>query len=118
MDKVIDKVAALGVPGLVLVVAMALTGFSGAAAITTALAALGGPLGMFGGIVGLVILALLSRALAQYGFAAIFKGVLNRLKAKGMTNEEIKETVDGYSFVSSDLKRKLTEYVDMWGSPT
>ena len=79
MDKVIDKIAALGVPDLVLVVAMALTGFAGAAAITTRLAALGGPFGMLGGIALLVILALVSKALAQYGFEAIFKGVLNRL---------------------------------------
>lgn len=118
MDKVIDKIAALGVPGLVLVVAMAVSGVTGAAAITTGLAALGGPLGMLGGIAALLILALIGRALAQYGFEALFKGVLNRLKAHGMTNDEIKKTVDGYWFVSSGLKRKLTDYVDMWGSPT
>lgn len=41
MDKIISKVAALGVPGLILVVAIAASGLSGAAAITVALAALG-----------------------------------------------------------------------------
>ena len=95
---------------------MALTGFTGAAAITTGLAALGGPLGMLGGIALLVILGLIGRALAQYGFEAVFKGVLNRLKANGMTNDEIKTTVDGYWFVSSDLRRKLNDYVEIWGS--
>jgi hypothetical protein len=50
LDTVASKIAALGVPGLVLVVAMAFTGFAGAAAITAALAMLGGPLGMLGGI--------------------------------------------------------------------
>lgn len=45
MDKVTDKIAALGVAGLVLVVAMGLTGFTVAAAITTGLAAIGGPWG-------------------------------------------------------------------------
>ena len=114
----IDKIAALGVPGLVLVVAMALTGFTGAAAITTGLAALGGPLGMLGGIALLVILGLIGRALTQYGFEAIFKGVLDRLKANGMANDEIKTTVEGYWFVSSELKRKLNDYVEMWGSAT
>ena len=117
VDKVIDKIAALGVPGLVLVVAMALSGWAGAAALTTGLAALGGPFGMLGGIAVLLILALISKALAQYGFKAVFKGVLNRLKAKGMTNDEIKRTVDGYWFVSGDLKRKLIDYVEMWGTP-
>lgn len=41
MDKIFSKVAALGVPGLVLVIAISATGLAGGAAITTALAALG-----------------------------------------------------------------------------
>lgn len=50
MDEVVKKVAALGLPGVILVVTMAVTGLTGAAAITAALAALGGPFGMLGGI--------------------------------------------------------------------
>ena len=50
IDKVAEKIAALGIPGLVLLVAMAGSGFSGRAAIVVALATLGGPLGMLGGI--------------------------------------------------------------------
>ena len=49
MDKIFDKIAALGVPALVLVVAMAMTGLYGAAAITAALAMIG-PFGIIGGI--------------------------------------------------------------------
>ena len=49
MDKIISKVAALGIPGLVLVTAIGATGLTGAAAITAALAALG-PGGILGGI--------------------------------------------------------------------
>lgn len=48
---------------------------------------------------------MIGRAFAQYGFEATFKGVLNRLKANGMTNDEIEANVDGYWFVSFDLKR-------------
>ena len=33
-----------------------------------------------------------------------------------MTNDEIKETVDGYWLVSSDRKRKLNDYDDMWAA--
>ena len=40
LDKVIEKVVALGVPGLVLVIVIAAVGPVGAAAITTALATL------------------------------------------------------------------------------
>lgn len=56
MDRLVSKIAALGVPGLVLLVAMSATGYAGAAALTTALAALGGPLGMLGGIAVLGLL--------------------------------------------------------------
>jgi hypothetical protein len=38
MDKVVGRIASLGVPGLVLVVAMGATGLVGAAAITAGLA--------------------------------------------------------------------------------
>ena len=41
MDTIISKVAAFGMPELVLVIAMASTGLIGAAAITAGLAALG-----------------------------------------------------------------------------
>ena len=42
MDKVVDKIVGLGVPGLVLLIAVSISGFSGAAALTAALASLGG----------------------------------------------------------------------------
>lgn len=38
MDKVINKIAGAGVPGVMLMVAISMTGLSGAAAITAALA--------------------------------------------------------------------------------
>jgi hypothetical protein len=82
MDEFIDKIVALGVPGLVLLVAMAVTGWAGAAAITTALAMLGGPFGMLGGIAVLGILALISKGLADFGFEALFKGVVDGLKKR------------------------------------
>jgi hypothetical protein len=47
MDEVVRKIAALGLPGVVLLVTMASTGLAGAAAITAALAALG-PAGIMG----------------------------------------------------------------------
>lgn len=71
MDKLISKLAGLGVPALVLVVAMATTGLTGAAAITAGLAALG-PFGIIGGIATLGVITLLSQGLTEYGFDAIF----------------------------------------------
>ena len=37
MDRIVNKIAGLGVPGIMLMVAISMTGLSGAAAITAAL---------------------------------------------------------------------------------
>lgn len=113
MDKVIELIASFGVPGLVLVVAISATGFAGAAAITTALAALGGPLGMLGGVAMLGVLMVISRAITKYGFQAIFKGVLKKLMEDGMSKADIIEKIDSYP-ISKELKLKLKE--DVLGS--
>ena len=67
MDEVVKKIAALGLPGVILVMTMAATGFTGAAAITTALAFLGGPAGMLGGIAVLGLTGLIADALTKVG---------------------------------------------------
>lgn len=54
MDRIVNKIAGLGVPGIMLMVAISMTGLSGAAAITAALALLG-PGGMLGGIAFLIV---------------------------------------------------------------
>ncbi|MDY7009004.1 MAG: hypothetical protein SWX82_35140 [Cyanobacteriota bacterium] len=41
MDEAVRKIAGVGLPGVILLIAIATTGFSGAAAITVALAMLG-----------------------------------------------------------------------------
>jgi hypothetical protein len=111
MDRIVDKIAALGVPGLVLMVAMAATGWTGAAAVTTALAALGGPLGLLGGIATLIFLALLAKGVAKYGFERLFKATVLKLRGEGVSNEEIKRRVQSYP-ISSDLKLRIHHYVD------
>lgn len=111
MEKVVAKVAALGVPGLVLVVAMGATGYVGAVAVTTALAALGGPLGMLGGIAVLGVLALLSEGIAKYGVEAIFTAVVKELYRKGETKNSIIEKVSKYP-ISKDLKLKLRVMIE------
>lgn len=110
MDKLVSKIAALGVPGLVLVTAIGATGLAGGAAITTALAALG-PGGMLGGIVTLGIIGLVSEVIAQYGVDAIFSAVVKELYRKGETKEEILQKVNRYP-ISKDLKRKLKEHIE------
>jgi uncharacterized membrane protein len=110
VDQIVDKIAALGVPGLVLLVAMAVTGWAGAAAITAALAMLGGPFGMLGGIAVLGILALIAQGLAKYGFEAIFRAVVDKLRQKGKSKSDIEKEIDSYP-ISRDLKLTIKDYL-------
>ena len=110
MEKVISKIAALGVPGLVLLLALNATGYAGAAAMTTALAALG-PGGMLGGLVTLGVLGLISESVAKYGFVSIYKGVVKELLKKGESYSSIKDKIDKYP-ISKELKKKLKEELD------
>jgi hypothetical protein len=87
--KVADLLAAAGVPGLVLLGAMALSGFSGAAAITVALASIGGPAGMLGGIGVLVSIGVV---IAKYGISDLSVAVVKKIlesKSQAIVVEEI-----------------------------
>ena len=94
--QLVSKIAALGVPGLVLVVAMGVSGYAGAAALTTALAALGGPMGMLGGMAVLGLLTLISQGIAAYGLEAVFEAVVEELANQGKTKEQISEEIESY----------------------
>lgn len=109
MDKIVSKIAALGVPGLVFLFAVGATGLAGAASITAALAALG-PGGMIGGIATLGIMGLISEAIAEYGFDAIFKAVVIELYKRGEDLDSLFIKIDKYP-VSKGLKLKLKEKI-------
>ena len=110
MDKIVGKVAALGVPGLILVTAIGATGLAGGAALTTALAALG-PGGMIGGIITLGVIGLVSEGIAEFGFDAVFNAVVKELYKRGATKESILNKIEKYP-VSKGLKRKLRESLE------
>lgn len=67
MDRIVNKIAGLGVPGIMLMVAISMTGLSGAAAITAALALLG-PGGMLGGIAFLLLAGAVTSAFNRVWF--------------------------------------------------
>lgn len=107
MEKLISKLAAMGIPGLVLLIAVNATGLAGGAALTAGLAALG-PGGMIGGIACLGVIGLLAHGLTEWGFDAIFSGVVKELYKQGETKETILRKIEKYP-VSKSLKRKLKE---------
>ncbi len=117
MDKIVAKLVALGIPGLVLLIAVSISGYAGAAAITTALAAFGGPFGMLGGIGVFGLAALILNAISEYGFEKIFTNVLLELENKGYTKKQILNKIDSYP-ISHSLKLKLKDKFDKYYSKT
>lgn len=93
MDQIVNKIVGLGVPGIMLMVAISMTGLSGAAAITAALALLG-PGGMIGGIITLVVAGFVASSIAEYGFDALFSAVIRKMIEKGETKESIKIKIE------------------------
>lgn len=111
IDNVAEKITGLGIPGLILLVAIAVSGPTGGAAIVVALASLGGPLGMLGGIALLGVLVFIAKALSKFGFEELFKRVLKNLKKQGKSTEEILKKIDSYP-TSKDLRLSLRDYIE------
>ncbi|NEQ83641.1 MAG: hypothetical protein F6K26_26635 [Moorea sp. SIO2I5] len=107
MDEVVRKVAALGLPGVILLIAMATTGFTGAAAITAALAMLG-PFGMLGGIGFLGVVGIAADALSKFGLEALLVGIYKQRQQEGESKRSLCKEIEGL-IISADLKRKLKE---------
>lgn len=91
MDELVKKIAAFGLPAVVLMIAISATGLAGGAALTTALAALG-PFGMFGGIALLGILGLLADKITEVSWEEITKLVVKE-QLKTSSKEEVIEYV-------------------------
>ncbi|MBJ7901224.1 MAG: hypothetical protein GC158_15180 [Cyanobacteria bacterium RI_101] len=111
MDKIVTEIASFGVPGLILMFLIAVSGYTGAAAITTALATLGGPLGMLGGIGTLFLLTKISKALSTYGLDILAKKVVNKIIENGKSEKEIIKEINDFPFISQDLKNKLHNFL-------
>lgn len=85
--------------------------WSGAAAITSSFASLGGPLGMLGGIAAVGVLSFISRAIAKFGIEKLFPALLIKLREDGRTSEDIREEINAYP-ISDELKQKIEEFIE------
>ncbi len=118
MDEVAKKIAALGLPGIILVLTMAATGLTGAAAITAALAFLGGPAGMLGGIAVLGLTGLITDALAKVGLEDLLTEVYCH-RRQSEPHGKLLEEIDTLSLFDGDLKERLkTTIIDGCGCGT
>lgn len=107
MDEFVRKAAGLGFPMIILLITMATTGLTGAAAITASLALLG-PGGMIGGIIFLGIIGVAAEMLSKFGLEALIEAIYNeRLKNGEATHELLREI--GNLPISEDLKCRLRE---------
>ena len=107
------RLARLGVPGIILVVFIATSTASGAAAITSALATIGlASIFPFGGMyLGLLILGIL----AAYGDTIVtykVKILRELIKASGKNPREVKDEIKSFSKLPKSLENKLNESLD------
>jgi len=113
LDKAVQALVALGIPGLILTVVIGTTGLAGGAATVTALAALGGPFGILGGIAAFGVMVLASSAITKYGLDEIAKAVVRGLRNKGYSKRQIRDQIDGVPSIvlSRTMKEKCKSYV-------
>ena len=116
LDEIAAKIAGIGVPALILVMAIGATGYVGAAAVTTALAALG-PGGMVGGVITLLASGTILSAVTKYGIDSVFNAVVKELLKKGETKQDIINKIQKYP-ISKSQKLKMKEMVENYHSPS
>ena len=71
MDEIIKKISSLGLPGIVLIITIAASGGAGSYPLVTAIAILGSPFGVLGGLTVLGLMTIVGEALAKYGIEAV-----------------------------------------------
>lgn len=112
MDEFVVMAARMGLPVVTLLIVMATTGLFGAAAITTALAMLGGPAGMLGGIALLGIVGLASEMLARFGLEALLRAIYTQRVYNGESRCELRHEVQNLP-ISHCLRRALIEAINI-----
>ncbi|WP_086444712.1 hypothetical protein [Candidatus Enterococcus lemimoniae] len=105
MDELLKKMAAFGVPGIVLVVAISVSGYAGGVALASL-----GPFGMIGGIATLGVIGLISHTIADYGTEKVIQAVVKEQLKKKDQDQIIKE-IENYP-ITKGLKLKVINYVE------
>ena len=104
MDEIVKKIAGLGLPGVILVILTVASGGS-SATVAAAITALGGPLGIVGGIGILGLITVLGDTVAGYGIEAILKAIYKERSKTESVRFLLKEIKD--LPITEELKLKL-----------
>ena len=114
LDRLAGLLAEAGVPGVVLLTLIHTSSWYGAAAFTSSLALLGGPLGMLGGLVMLGVIGLISRGLGIYGFERICRAWADAaINRRHVPKEVLLVKVGRTRWLSRDFKDRICKYIRM-----
>lgn len=110
IDVIIDKLAPLGVPGLIFLVLMSFSPWAGGAAIMSTLALLGGPFGAIAGLGVLGVFSVYGKKISAFGYNKVIFLLVERMKNQGKDAEAIVEEVQNFP-ISEKLKSKITHEI-------
>jgi hypothetical protein len=105
MDEIVRKIAALGLPGVILAITMIATGGMGSVGLVSAITVLGGPLELAGGLAILSLMTGLGNVICGYGLDVLLTSVdEERKKTESLPalRQEVRELL-----ISDHLKVKL-----------
>ena len=114
MDELVKKVSGLGLCGTLLVIAIAASG-GNSAAVIACLAALGGPLGIVGGLGLFSLVGIIGEVIGEYGLentAKIIYTERSKSESKQVLLKEIEELP-----ISEALKLKLKDNLNSNNNP-
>jgi len=110
LDEVAKKIASLGLPGVILVVALAISG-GNSYAVMLAFATLGGPFGIVGGLGLLGLTTIVGEALTGYGIEAVLIAVYKE-RRQTQTQEILLKEVESLP-ITEALKLKLKHQLEV-----
>ena len=110
LDKIIDKISFLGVPGLVFLVLMSFSPWAGGAAIMSTLSILGGPFGAIAGIGVLMVFSKYGSKISSLGYNKVISMVIDRMRKNGKTRGEIVGEINRFP-ISEELKAKVIKEI-------
>lgn len=111
LDEIGEKLGDWGLPAMAFAIAVAeagTVGYAGGAVVAAALAMLGGPFGVIGGLASLGVLTLIASAVSEYGIEAILIAGIRGWRAKGKSDEELFSELAQWP-VGESLKAKIAE---------
>lgn len=108
MEKILSTAATITIPFGAFQLARKASGHNGGPSYTTALSSFGGPFGMKGGIVTLMIIGKAAGFITEKSIEVILNSVVKQLCSEGESQEDIFAKIDKYP-VSRDLKLKLKD---------